>query len=344
MMNYPFFTTSPIPGEERFLFVSDLHGLQVQKRIKEALEKYPSVRRVFFLGDVIGTTELAKLQKLFYNVYNQVRAALNQQPNITDNDLLNFKINETVTIGNELNKLIDFLASIGEHDLQFSGEQVRQIANYVHYGHFVGNLGDQARDSLRQGLEFNARSIVDFAVDIAKEYGILFHIVEGNWDARTPLDFNRGTQCLPLPKEKRSFYLGDFVRNNEVYPKYISYSDKPSVVYDHSSRVAFVLWPFDSATTPTKVPKIIFDDYGVVLVSHAHILWSPIKGETPMTAESRNVAINMPMVINHIKAGAAVHGHLHDHIEASGYYYTDNTGIPIPVHYLRLGEIRAISF
>lgn len=338
MENWYPFTMHP-SGNEKYLFVSDLHGLQVQDKIKAALEEYPDIRRIFFLGDVIGTSEMAKLQKLFYNVYNPTKAILAKEPNINDNELFNSQANlNGDTIESQFSSLINFLTTINDTSLQPSGEQVRQITNYAHYGHFVGNLSTKARNSLRQGLKANAGDIIEFTYDIGKKYGVLSHIIEGNWDARTPLDFCHGPECIPIPKGKRPFYLGDFVRKNEKYQTYISYSDKPTIVYDHTDRIAFILWPFDSATEPTMVPEVIYDDYKVILVSHAHTLWSPIKGATSMTPENSRIENNMSMVINDTKATTVIHGHLHDQIESSGYVF-DNR---VLVHYLPLGEVRAI--
>lgn len=340
MENWYPFTMHP-SGDEKYLFISDLHGLQVQDKIEAAMKEYPDIRRIFFLGDIIGTGEMAKLQKLFYNVYNPAKAVLTKKPDINDNELLNLPIGDrNDSIGSELALLIDFLETINDRSLQFSAKQIRQMINYANYGHFVGNLSTEARSLLRQGLKANADSIIKFVYDTAKKYGVLFHIVEGNWDARTPLDYCRGAKCVPIPKAERSFYLGDVVRKNENYPKYITYSDKPSIVYDHTDRIAFILWPFDSSVKPTMVPKVIYDDYKTILVSHAHILWSPVKGKASMTPENRDIEANMAMVIKDTQAIAAVHGHLHDQFEASGYVFDNQT----LVHYLPIGEIRPILF
>lgn len=330
-----FFTVHP-SGKEKFLFISDLHGANPKVKTDVTLQENPNIKWIFSTGDIIGTDTLTKLHPLFYNVYNLAKTALNSKPDTTDVELFNYN-----TTSKELARLINFLGEIGNTELQLSGEQIRELANYAHFGHFASCLNVDTRNILRQGLENNASILMNYLSGLAKQYGINIYLVEGNWDARTPIDFYPvKNQCIPIPKEKRKFYLGNFIRQNEVW-SCITYIDKPKVVYDHDHHIAFVLWPFDSSTTPQMVPEIKYDDYKVVLVSHSHILWHPVKGNTPRNSENSNIEENMTMVLQDLHADTAVHGHLHTQLPNGYSGYIVNGKL---VHYLPLGEVRAIAF
>jgi len=163
-------------------------------------------------------------------------------------------------------------------------------------------------------------------------------IVEGNWDARTPLDFIADkTKCQPIPTEDRSFYFKDLISslNNKIL-----YFDEVGTIKTENE--LFVLWPFDCAVVLTQIPELDDDEKTKkrILVSHAQIDWKSIKGKIPMTKEGEKIDENMKTVLKDLKAEIVVHAHLHDKNGIyTGYFYEKTF-----VEYLPKGTCRFIKF
>ena len=320
---------------KKYLFISDIHGQD--QRMEEELSRIaqtetPSI--VFFLGDLIGTEGLDKLQKLFYNgVYNAVKKATKENPQISDSELLVYPNNNGQTVENGVDDLWDFLIG-ASCSMSNKANYARELANYIHYGHFASNLPSLIRLHLQEDMEENARAWINIMTKFTN-IGSKVVFVEGNWDARTPLDFYPTKECRPLPIEERSFYFKDFLKslNDQVL-----YFNEVSTI--ETKNEIFIIWPFDSAINPPSIPEISNQEAKkIVLVSHGQIDWSAVKGNTTMTKEGETIQRNMSTIFRQLQADTAIHGHLHDRIDTNGY---DHNGKLI--HYLPLRTFRFIDF
>lgn len=341
-MGFQYFTASKT-DDNRYLFVSDLHGST--KQFPEIADAAQTSEIVFLLGDVIGTQSLADLQKLFYNsVVNPAKKLLlGSNPDASDDELLQFinpENKETILAGyQQLQNYLESLDNQNHH--QDPAADIRQMTEYQHFGHWVGNLPQSIRNVLKHDLDQNAITAVNLMNQLVKN-GTLVVVIEGNWDARTPLDFFPGKKCLPIPISQRSFYFHDTIIKRGLNIHHgIKYYHQPGVI--ETSDCFFVIWPFDATVTPTQVPEIE-NRHGkkIVVVSHAQVSWKAVKGDTSINSENQAIEQNMPMVITDLRADAMVHGHLHQPFpnNVSGYIFDNHT----LVHYLPLDTNRFIRF
>lgn len=322
-----------------YFFVSDIHGRNLKLEIelkKIAQDKESKPKIIFFLGDIVGTEKLDKLQKLFYNgIVNHVRKLLIEKPDATDIEILSLPIGDNKIVADGGQEIQEFLFGKTNIDVANNIKYIRELAQYVHFGHFVSNLPKEIKAVLQKDMEDNAKIWIDIMTQFTNQ-GTNVVIIEGNWDARTPLDFYPTTECKPLPIKERGFYLKDFLKslNDKV-----RYFDQVGTI--ETENEIFVLWPFDSAVEATMVPE--FDENQetkkIILVSHAQIDWSSVNGDKPMTNEGRKIQDNMPMTFDDVKADTAVHGHLHDSIGTDGYLFKQKF-----IHYLPKDTCRFIDF
>lgn len=339
-MDFKYFT-SPQMDQGRYLFVSDLHGSNKQFGLLSDIAAKRPPKIVFFLGDVIGTQSLADLQKLFYNgVVNPTKKLLLEiNPNASDKELLDFinpENRQAVLMGYQA--LCDYLKKLDgqDHSQPNPAEHVRQLIEYQHFGHWISNLSESVRNVLKLDLHQNAIEVIDLMNQFVKNHCKVV-VLEGNWDARTPLDFLPGKKCVPTPIRKREFYFRDLINQ---FGNHVKYYRQPSVIEE--TDCFFIIWPFDAAATPTRIPEIESKGKKIVLVSHAQISWKPIKGDIKMNPENQAIEQNMPMVVDDLNADTAIHGHLHQLLpnNASGYIFDNH----ILVHYLPIDTFRFISF
>lgn len=313
-----------------YLVVSDLHGM-----VPENLESLSQTFKgpVVFLGDIVGTTYLDQLQKLFYNgVYNPVKKLLAANPKPCLQDITLFPIDDSRILYDGFHSLVSFLGQLGTFQVGMFSQFVLNIARYTHFGHFVSNLPLEIRQALQQDMEANAQKIIDLMTNFTAR-GQDVYVIEGNWDARTPLDFYPTEECKPLPIDQRSFYFKKFLleRNPKVH-----YFDTVSTVND--GKHVLVFWPFDCSTNYAQVPEINREDIAgnIILFSHAQVDWQSVKGDTPMTAEGAKVQKVMAQVVSDLKPDLIYHGHLHD--DKPSYTYQG-----IPVAYCPLLSIQILT-
>ncbi|MFA5532585.1 MAG: hypothetical protein WDA13_03235, partial [Candidatus Shapirobacteria bacterium] len=254
--------------------------------------------------------------------------------------LLSYSIGENKILADGGQEIWDFLYQESNIDAINNATLIRELASYAHFGHFCSCLPKKIRQSLRKDMKVNAQIWLDI-MSLFGDNGSLVTITEGNWDARTPLDFYPDkTKCRALPPSRRRFRLKKFIEENSKYP--ILYFDKVEHIIDGNN--VFVFWPFDSAVKATQVPEL--EDWkNIILISHAQISWGEIKNDTIMTSEGQKINQNMPMVVQDLKANFVVHGHLHDKIKIgsqpiSGYIFNHQTF----VYYLPLRTFRFIDF
>lgn len=333
--------TSPQLYYGQYLFVSDLHGSFDQLAILSDIAHNRTPKIVFFLGDIIGTKSLRKLQELFYDyVTTPAKECLKNNPNVSDQELLDFiydpKIGRTVLMGYQ--ELCNYLGKLDgqNHSRTHPVDHIYRLLEYTHYGHWIGNLPESVRNVLRADLHRNAIEVIELMNEFAKNRCMVV-VIEGNWEARTPLDFMPGKKCVPIPIDQRKFYFKDLI---DQHGNHIEYYDKPGIILDVTC--SFVTWPFDAAVTPTRVPEIESNGEKIILISHAQVSWKPIKGDKKMNPENQKIEENMPMTVSDLNPDAVVHGHLHDLLpnNASGYIFNDHTY----VHYLSEDTFRFIDF
>lgn len=339
LTRYEYFTVPPTT-KNKYLFVSDIHGYNdnLFNTLDIIAENYtPEI--VFFLGDIVGTDLLAQLQRLFYNdIVNPMKELLRTKHQPTEEEILTFSVKNGKKITDGCHALYQFLRTLDpEYNYPHSyADLVKELSSYTHFGHFVSNLPKNIRTALRGDMVENATIVYGLMKKFTKK-GSLVALVEGNWDARTPLDFEVGPACVATPFGKREFSFKRFIRSKKN--KNILYFDQVGTIQTNDQ--VFVIWPFDNATTPTQIPKPeVGETRDTILVSHAQLNWAAIKRNTAMTSESQKVKENMELVIQNLQPTAAVHGHLHDDINNfDGYIYHG-----IPVFYLPLCAIQFIDF
>lgn len=179
-------------------------------------------------------------------------------------------------------------------------------------------------------------------------------IIEGNWDARTPLDFYPSVRCIPIPIKDRPFYLKDFIkfRNQKII-----FIDSPTLI--ETENLTFQLLSFDNCmnyefgslnpSNPGLCPHLTHDrNKPVILVSHVQADWQAVKKQSAMTFESKQISEKMQIIISELEPTFIVHGHLHTKLvdeegqECDGYLYPKDSNIK--VHYLPLHTSRFINF
>lgn len=320
----------------RYLFVSDVHGFDKNliEQLKQIAKKNPP-KIVFFLGDIIGTKLLDDLQNKFYAIFNRMKSL----PQNASHKEIQSKV------GINAQQLIDSLNQIYPNFNNTSVvEMAISVSSYQHFGHFVSNLSPEIRQVLRKDLIVNANHMAETIRKFTRQ-GSRVVIIEGNWDARTPLDFQVNEECLPIPINKRSFYFKKFVE--AMRNQRITFVSKHQSI--ETEDYIFQIISFDGTINyrPGTFLKSS-NNKPTVLVSHVQADWQAIKKNTPMTSEGEQLSQKIQSVISDLKPKFMVHGHLHDILlneqgqECSGYSTSQFDNLKI--HYLPLRSQRFIHF
>lgn len=321
---------------EDYLIVSDIHGRDAKLEAELSViaqNKQSKPKIVFFIGDIVGTPLLDQLQKLFYNgVYNHMKKLLEVNSNPTNQEILLYKTENEKTLAEGIVDLWKFLDGISffKTDYFHMADYAKELAKYVHFGHFVSNLPKEIKMVLQKDMTINAINWINIMTKFTDQ-GTIVVVNEGNWDARTPLDFYPTEECKPLPVKERAFYFKDFLKSLNSN---ILYFDKTDTI--ETEKEIFVILPFDSAIN-LDLPKPITTDKKIILVSHAQIDWTAIKGDTPMTGEGKIIQKNMKKIMEYLHPDYAIHGHLHDPEEDYVFNQTK-------VIYLSKGICRSVNF
>lgn len=339
------FFTSKEAESRKYLFVSDIHGYDPVffEALTNVLSKGKAPEIVFFLGDIVGTVLLDQLQKLFYNqVVNPMKTIFKATANPTDEEILLYPIdNRGNTISTGCEEIWEFLRLL-DPDLEpiNRANYARELVKYVHYGHFISNLSSKIKGKLRNNLLNNAEHVYK-VMEKFTDAGSFVVLIEGNWDARNPLDFEIGMDCVATSIEKREFIFSKFIasKNN----KNILYVDNIHIL--KTDHLRFVLLPFDSAI---EYHRPSLDQYyhkgeKTILVSHAQASWWSVFGNP--NKENQEIIQNMVDIIYDIRPDTIIHGHTHNKLvddngkTVSGYYYDED----IPVEYLPYRSFRFID-
>lgn len=324
--------------KETIAYVSDIHGgdQDLYHRLEEMVKDAPKV--AIFEGDVIGTKSFEDLQRLFYNWLNNHsrNEILKQNPDVSDEDLLNYGGTKPPEEGFNLKKgflkLRDYeLALTGKTPVEIQeqlgqmtdhmiAEEIRRYAKYVHYGHYASNLPTKAKQALADGLEENARRILE-QIKAMQVKGTKVAMIEGNWDARAPIDFMPEIPTAePLPFEQRLFRAKEFFEKNGV-PFY------NTLTILETETTLQVLMPFDAITSFNRTPQDKINEIritvelarrnkkSIVMVSHGEPNWRihNLTAQNPtLTGEHAQVVDGLTKAILEFRPDEVVYGHLHD--------------------------------
>jgi predicted phosphodiesterase len=324
--------------KEKIGYVSDIHGGDAE--YLERLKGFSSQRQdvVIFEGDIVGTDKFSDLQRLYYNYLNNHsrNEVLKNQKEVGDEALLKYAgtkpPEKDFTLKKGFLKLRRFelelegknpeeieaaLGALSDHEI---AAEIRRYATYVHYGHYASNLPLRAREELAAGMKGNAERILSVMKEMQAK-GTKVFVMEGNWDARAPIDFEAGTpDALPLPKDRRLFDPKAFFEANGV-----PFFDTITTI--ETETTLQILLPFDAITgfpntDPAVIAKVkveaakaLLVKKSVVLVAHGepnyriHHLTS--NGTTP-AGEHTLIVNGMSAAIAAFRPDEVVYGHLHD--------------------------------
>ncbi len=319
---------------EKFAYVGDIHGFTPQKQaeIEEPLLT-GNFDQIFFTGDIGGSDLLAKLQKLFYqggntgnvslmwNRYKQLAQQAQQNGDQISDEVMLTELREGyLNIASFEKTLIDQSLSeekAREQVVEMSDVEIvadiKRIVSHVHFGHYVADLPEEAIDRLAQDVRGNYERFADFVGAIKDQTGADVFVAEGNWDARLPFDFRRGTEKPePLPIKERRFYGADILR-----AKGVSFITEPTIVA--SDTALHLVLPFDSLAKPADpdLVKTLFLDAAskagrreVLTVGHAVLSWDA-HGNTTPTKEGETTTANFRDWIQIFRPSQAITGHEH---------------------------------
>ena len=209
------------------------------------------------------------------------------------------------------------MGQLTDHDI---AEEIRRYSKYVHYGHYASNLPIEAKQALADGLEENARKVLE-PIKAMQTKGTKVAMIEGNWDARTPIDFIPGvTTAEPLPLEQRLFRAKEFFEKNGV----LFYNTLTTLDTETTLQI---LMPFDAITSfdntkPETIEEIKTavewarkDNKSVVIVSHGQPNWRihNLTVDNPQpTGEHSQIVNGLTKAIAGFRPDEIVYGHLHD--------------------------------
>ena len=320
----------------KYLFISDLHGRYspLEYNLSLILKNQKAPEIIFFLGDIIGIESLDYIKRLFYDqIINPTKTLLSTSNNdISDIEILKNHINNEKNVADVSQELWSYLYSSNETlsviDIIVF---IKGLLTYDDFGDFIRNIRYDARYRLQKIIEKN----IDIWVSLMKKFiekDSQIVVVEGNWDACSPLDHYASASSSFLPVEKRSFSLKNYLQAKD---KNVLYLQKGGTI--ETEKEIFLIWPFSSAINDDIPPEINRKDKKLILVSHAHVDWGSIKGTLPINEEDQILQTNMQKLAKVIRPDYIVHGHLHD--QAKNYFF-DN----IKTYYLPFRHFSFIDF
>lgn len=317
-----------------YAYVGDIHGFTPAKQaeIEEPLLT-GSFEQVFFIGDIGGSTKLARLQRLFYQggnyptdnlMWNRYSAMAKEAQasgsDLTDGVILSELKQGYFNIASFERVLAGKAVSEEQARIQLSELSdgqilagIKHIVRHQHYGHYVADLPEEAIETLSQEVIENYARFGYFAQAIREQTGAAVFALEGNWDARLPYDFERGVdKAIPLPIEKRRLYAADFLK--EMGVNFLTGIDSVETIDS-----MHVLVPFDPLIKPIdelELEKLKADverakagNKTITIVAHAVPSWE-IHNGTP-NAEGKTTAANLMKLIAEIDPDEIVYGHEH---------------------------------
>lgn len=324
--------------KETIAYVSDIHGgnQDLYDRLNGIAENPPEA--VIFTGDIIGTKNFEDLQRLFYNWLNNHsrNELLRSNPDATDQEILSYADTKPPEDGFNLKKgflklrefelgltgktaeeISEELEQLTDHDI---ADEIRRYAKYVHYGHYASNLPIETRQALANGLEENARRIMVPIKEIQAK-GTTVAVMEGNWDARAPIDFVPEVETAePLDEGKRLFRPKKFFEDNGI-----AFYDALTPL--ETKTTLQILLPFDAIVgfgnilqdeidnVKETVERARSERKSIVMVSHGEPNWRihnmTVTNPVP-TGEHLQVVTGLSKAISLFRPDEIVYGHLHE--------------------------------
>lgn len=213
------------------LYISDLHGdiFETVEALKEILEsKNPDqINEVVFLGDVVGSKDSDRLQRLFYNYFkNNLRSKIQENqisnPEFSLNDLndeeilsINFKVEDKnneldgqeLTLRDGLKKLLrkecdlvknedakqkrlNLIDKLNDHQLAIVA---KKYFDFKHYGHYVSNLSGEMKDEFANNFYDSFAQLAGVCHQL-QDLGIKTYFMQGNHEAQPPHTFEPGIE------------------------------------------------------------------------------------------------------------------------------------------------------
>jgi predicted phosphodiesterase len=308
--------------------VSDIHGLddpEFQKLRDTLLTQ--RFDRIFFLGDIGGSPKLAKLQKLFYESFYNKYKQLAKEGAADEEILSSLRLGYTDLIRYERS-----LASFEKKPEEELNEEISQISDeemlkgmkrrgsYGHYGHYVSDQSEEMIAYLSADVEHYYERFASLVAEIRLNTGTKVYLMEGNWDARLPMDFEKGTQKPePLPPDQRRFQARRFFKDHGIpYFTNIGFieNEESLVVMVPFDTVVKSVGEEDSLVTPQKleqykerVESARKSDKTVIMMAHAVPAWE--KHGKLATGEGEVTQRNLQALMTELTPDELVYGHEH---------------------------------
>lgn len=351
----------PKGKHERIIVVSDLHGAKAE--VLQRLNNIPvegdrKPKAVILNGDVVGNPELEELQKLFYNgVVNHARTFIKEKEatgeKVKPEELLSYTgVNPpydgfTLEEGfmNLRRKELE-LEGLGEHAVGLTAgqreerdrklhlnpkqiaDEILRYAEYVHYGHYVSNLPENAVKKLADGVKDNA-ILLNIVLKHLKDKDIKVYINEGNWDPSPPFAFKRGgKEAIRLSPDEQQKATG-FSAKKFFEEQGVAYVQNMFVF--ETDTAAVVLLPFDQLVKYAEMDKDAVarntmqwrrkaDEARkagkqVIVVQHGEVAWEPHNLTAPhleAKGEHEKIIKGSTKINELIKPDEIIHGHFHD--------------------------------
>lgn len=330
-------------SKERIAYVSDIHGAENDDAffgsLDQLLDQKPEF--LFLVGDVIGNKSIDTLQKYFYNWLNNhsKNEILKENPTVDDTTLLAYPGKNPPEVGFTLKtgfikvrqmelELQGFDKEIIDQTIRdLTDEQIateiRRYAKYIHYGHYASNLPTKAKETLAKGFETNVQRVVTYLKKF-QEIGTKVIVLEGNWDARSPIDFVPGTDSVtPIPPEQRIFNLGNHLQKNGI-----DFCNQLTIVETEST--LHLLAPFDAITNAPDMDQTQVDHVkqkidsarkkgkAIIMFSHGqpNFQIQNLSAPNPIpTGENAQIIRGMTDLVSKFSPDEIIHGHIHNPIK-----------------------------
>lgn len=334
-------------------YITDLHGVENDEEFYSKLEKLFEQKPDYLicLGDIVGSKDLDDLQKLFYNhLVNPAKEILKSNP--ANNDLLNYQ--GTKPPASNFNLKQGF-TDIRTYELQLEGKSETEIQNYfqqlsdieitnetkrycqfIHYGHYASNLSDQAKQTMSENIEKNVQRLMEFTQKFENS-GTQVIFIEGNWDARTPIDYQpKIDQVKPVKNSEKTFQVDKYIQEKYGFP----FIKEINILETQTS--LHILAPFDAIinspnnTNETnykilaeKVEKAKQDKKAIILIPHGQPNWEihRLYQDNPQaTGENAQIIDGISCLANIFKPDEIIYGHMHEKVvDKNGNYQGPDT-------------------
>lgn len=208
--------------QERIIYVGDVHGgdQKLIDRLGQLIQNPPDY--LIFLGDLPGSDEDTELKRRFYNyLTNHSKKLIQQQPDISDHDLLAFlpenPAEPGMTLKNGYLHLLRyqlFLQGLAPNQIdkeirQQIDEQIaksiRLVSSFPYYGDWAATLPTDVKRGLLKTLETNAKKILEPAQQLMQQ-GTKVVMISGNWDDLKEGGFGLISQGIDHPFDARKFF------------------------------------------------------------------------------------------------------------------------------------------